>query len=86
MIAIAPNGKRIIGRLEELSARAEITENSFYRDDDGNLDWDWTGHTEVFWDGQRPIKDEHGRDIFLDDEGNEWAEDQLTFTEEKEGG
>ncbi len=81
MYALSPKGTRILGTLEELTARAEIA--SFTRGPDGKIEWDYEGDTEVFWDGQMTVKDKQGREIFLDANGDEWALDQLTLVEEE---
>ena len=83
MKAISPAGTEIIGTLDTVQARAEIIPGTFKRLADGSLDHEWEGSTEVFWDDQRTLKRD-GKDIYLDDEGNEWTEDQIKLVDEDE--
>lgn len=78
MRAVSPNGKRILGTLERLEARADIEDGSFFRDESGEMRFEWEGYTEVFWDSQRTL-DRKGKVIFLDDDGDEWTAEQLTL-------
>lgn len=85
MNAYAPNGMPILGTLERIEGRAEIQEGSFTRKR-GKLTFEWQGGTEVFWDGQRTVEKKRKGElvkVFLDEEGNEWTEDQITVREEK---
>jgi hypothetical protein len=74
---ISPNGSRIIGTLERLTARANATEFS----ETGEPDYE--GGTEVFWDDQetvtvcRRIGDTLSI-VYLDEHGAEWTFDQLS--------
>ena len=80
-VARAPNGKLIIGTLERLSGRANIVEGSFTRNENGTLTFEYEGYTEVFWEEQKTVR-RNGRPIFLDEEGFQWEETQLLFSEE----
>lgn len=75
----APNGKRIVASLETMQGEAEI--NGFH--DDGTPDYE--GTTEVWWDSQRTVTQDHGagpKAIFIDEDGGEWTFDQCTLTED----
>lgn len=74
---ITPNDTAIIGSLERLSGRANIT----CFDADGTPDYE--GYTEVFWDGQVTLT-RKGKPIYLDREGNEWTLDQCKRLTEDE--
>ena len=80
-VARAPNGKLIIGTLERLSSRANIVEGSFTRNENSTLTFEYEGYTEVFWEEQKTVH-RNGRPIFLDEEGFQWEETQLLFSEE----
>ncbi len=83
LIAIAPNGEEITGTLEKLEGRANIrfTRPGEGEEDEGHVSFDWTGDTEIFWDGQETDRNDKGQRIFLDHEGNTWTEDQLSLYE-----
>lgn len=83
MRAFAPNGSPILGTLEKLSGRAEITEDSYKKNPDGTLDFDYQGGTEIFYDDQETVVQE-GKRMFLSADGNEWPEDQLVLREGEE--
>lgn len=74
---VSPTGKPILGTLEKLTARAEITGIN----DDGTPEYE--GDTEVFWDSQETAELD-GKVIFLDEDGYEWTFDQLKPVEESE--
>ena len=68
-------GARIRGTYEVIHGVAEVTEDSYHRDADGNIAFDHKGETEVFWDDSVTVRvnekvvflDEHGHDITQDD-------------------
>jgi hypothetical protein len=81
MVLISPEGTRIIGTLERLSGRAEIVQDSFRGTPQGGFTFEYEGTTEVFWDGQETeVWD--GERVFLDKEGNEFAEHTLRLVPE----
>lgn len=82
MNAYSPKGKRILGTLERLDGRAEVSENSWKREG-GRLTFDFQGYTEIFWDGQRTAK-RKGKTLFLDEDGNEWTAAEIVLKEEEE--
>lgn len=71
----SPNGSEIVGTLEHLTARAEITGI------ERNGDPIYMGETEVFWDSQT-TQTRNGAVIFLDHDGMEWTFDQLVWEED----
>jgi hypothetical protein len=83
MKLVAPNGKEICGTSEELPGVALIREDSFGRDESGNLVWDWDGETKILWDGQRTSRI-NGKILFVDGDGNEWGEYELRLVGEEE--
>lgn len=78
---VSPNNTRIIGTLEKLVGRGEIT--CFNKLDDGKIDIVWDGYTEVFWDSQETVQ-RKGQRIFLDREGNEYPEDKCRLVTQEE--
>ena len=69
----APNGKMITGTLElipgcEASADVELK--------GGVLEVEYTGDTDVNWNGQRSVKSSGGR-VFIDSDGELWREQEL---------
>lgn len=67
---VSPNGDQILGTLEKLTGRAEITGI----EDDGTPVY--SGGTEIFYDDQVTVMRD-GRMVFLCTEGDEWTFDQL---------
>lgn len=95
MRAYAPNGQEIEGTLERLSGRSDVDPESWKRNGDGDLGFEFGGWTEVFWDESRtemrPKYNGHGHPegdtpgterIFLDTEGNEWPECKIELRDE----
>lgn len=74
---LSPHGVPIVGTLEHIPARAEITGIS----DKGEPFF--TGDTEEFWDDQSTVLRD-GKVVFLCEEGGEWTFDQLTPCSEPE--
>lgn len=81
MKAFAPNGAEIIGTCDMIPGNALIS--NFTRLPDGSLELDWVGETEVCWDGQETKTDARGQTIYVDDNGNEWPEDQVSLEGEE---
>lgn len=77
---VSPTGSPILGTLERLTGRAEISGIA----DDGTPQF--MDETEVFWDDQRTAKTDDGKVIFLDANGAEWTFDQLTPADDSEEG
>lgn len=74
---VAPNGQVIVGLLEQVSTTAYFSLESPERDKEGQFNTEYTGQSEVHWDGQH-AQTSKGERLFLDDLGNEWRESQLT--------
>lgn len=74
---LSPTGSEIIGTLERLIGRAEISGIQ----DDGTPKY--AGETEVFWDDQTSVLRD-GKRVFLDEDGAEWTFDQLKPVAEPE--
>jgi hypothetical protein len=67
--AFHPNGERIIGTLESLEGRANVNPGTFSRDEDGSLDFEYQGETEVYGDSQSS-KRENGERVFISEHGS----------------
>lgn len=55
MQAFAPNGSAILGTLEKLSGRAEVTQGGYTKNPDGTLEFEYQGGTEIFYDDQETV-------------------------------
>lgn len=75
---LSPNGSPIIGTLERLSGRAEISDI-----DPTTGEPEYSGSTAIFYDDQETVRRD-GKIVFLDDGGDEWTFDQLVLAEEVE--
>jgi hypothetical protein len=64
----------IIGTSEMIPGTAQIEDPRF---EDGKLTWEWSGGTDVCWDGQETRKDSNGETLFIGSDGNEYPESQL---------
>lgn len=75
----SPLGDEIIGVLEVVRGCANI--NGFYQDGSPQ----YAGGTTMYWDEQKPVVDEDGGMIYLDELGAEWKfSDLVEFQEETE--
>lgn len=83
MKAYAPNGSQIIGTLERLAGRAEITADSFKRAAGGTIEHEWEGGTEIFYDDQRTVQRD-GEDVYLAEDGTDWKESELALLNDEE--
>lgn len=70
-------GYEVIGTVERMTGVAGISHGSFTRTSSG-LDFDWSGTTDVDWDNQTTLRNEHGR-VFVDDERNEVNETDIVL-------
>lgn len=75
---LSPDGNRILGTLDRLYAVANVA--AVVRSPDGVYELDWTGTTDVFWDGQT-IETLDGERLYVCTQGREWKESELTFVE-----
>ena len=74
---IAPNGERIIGTFEQLSATAYV--QGFTRTKKG---WEpeYEGESNIDWDNQAPIRRD-GQLVVVDEDGNTWSEEECSWEE-----
>ena len=70
----SPTGARIIGTSETVPGCALVQEVRLM--DDGSLDVEYEGETEVFWDGQMNDRRD-GERVWQDDNGKTWRESEL---------
>lgn len=81
--AVAPNGKLIVGTLESLIAQADIEVDSFSKDENGELEFDYTGNSDVSWDTQETYCEGDER-IFVDEGGETWKESEIKLVDPEE--
>lgn len=81
MKAYGLTGRPILGTLERCPGRAEVQHDSFERNPDGSLEFEYSGSTEYFYDDQRTVT-RKGLVVFLDDEGSEWTSAQVILSED----
>ena len=77
-------GARIRGTLERLHGRAEATEDSFRRDADGNVEFDYDGETEIYWDDGITVRRDD-KIVYLDEHGAEVTQDDIVLVDELSG-
>jgi hypothetical protein len=78
----APNGKLIIGTLEDIpGCVAYINGLADTQTVKGEFDIEYEGTTEVNWDGQSTRR-QNGVRIFVDEGGTEWLETELTVKDD----
>lgn len=75
---LSPKGSPIIGTLEKLLGRAEISNI-----DPATGTPEYSGSTEVFWDDQETVYRDD-KIVYLDEAGEEWTFDQLTRVKEED--
>ena len=69
-------GARIRGTYERLHGVAEAAEGSFRRAANGNIELDYEGETEVFWDDST-IVERDGKFVYLDEHGHDITQDNI---------
>ena len=69
-------GARIRGTYERLHGVAEAAEGSFRRAANGNIEFDYEGETEVFWDDST-IVERDGKFVYLDEHGHDITQDNI---------
>ncbi len=82
MKAIAPNNLEITGTLEVVRGRGLITfcgPDEEGEETEGHLSFCFDGETEMFWDEQKTARTEEGLCLFLDEEGGEWTEKDISL-------
>jgi hypothetical protein len=80
-VLVAPNRLVIQRTLEQLSGVALIYQG---RLENGRLEFEYFGTTEIWHDETRTADNEQGETIFVDAEGKEWPESQLMLVNEDE--
>ncbi len=83
MKALSPSGAEIIGTADTIQATAIVQADTFTRNDNGSLSFDYTGESDVDWNSQRP-HERDGKPLFIDENGARWTADQITLIEESE--
>ena len=80
--AYSPTGVLIIGTREVVYGTCGIVPGSFSRKD-GEITVEYDGNgTELDWDGQESFQID-GKTVYLDENGHEWTEDQLSLIPEE---
>lgn len=77
-------GARIKGTYEQVTGCALTIDDSYERDEKGEVIYDHDGETEVYWDGQITLRRPDGKTIFLDADGDEVHEDDILLFESDE--
>lgn len=78
---MSPDGSRIKGTLERLTAVAVVAPDTLVRDADGKVTYEYSGGTEVNWDsqvtltGRGPTK--QPEIVFVDEDGTQWLANEL---------
>ncbi|MEW5425077.1 hypothetical protein [Amorphus sp. 3PC139-8] len=81
--ALTPDGKRIVGVVEEIVGTARLGEDSFSREANGELGFSYAGETEIDWNSQKPVRPSDGKGrIFVDEDGEFWRETEIVLEEE----
>ena len=80
VLVYSPDGWLIQGTAEELPAIGEV----HFQLNDDELEWDFTGSTDVRWDGQQTLK-QNGDPLFVDMAGNKYPEHELVVNPTKVG-
>lgn len=77
--AFSPTGSPIVATSDLVPANAMIAEDSFSREADGSLafEYDGTG-SKMCWDGQY-TQEIDGKALFVAEDGTEWREDELVL-------
>jgi len=78
-VVTSPTGSRICAEVDTIIGHASI--DHFTKDDDGGLEPEFAGETEVMWDSQVPVL-VNGQRQFIDENCHLWSEVQLTIIED----
>ena len=73
-------GAQIQGTLERLHGRAATTEDSFRGDADGNIEFDYEGETEIYWDDGITVRRDD-KIVYLDEHGAEVTQDDIVLVD-----
>ena len=66
-------GVPIVGTLERMEGQSDTVTDQWGRNAAGDLEYEHHGFTQVFWHGQKTVKDEYGKTVFVDEKGNHVA-------------
>jgi hypothetical protein len=85
---LAPNGAEIVGTKELVPGVALIQDVK--AKPDGGFTFEFAGDTEMDWDGQTTVCKNVGKNgapvrVFVDDQGDEWLETDLSVDEGDDG-
>lgn len=80
MRVLCPDGYEILGTREVLEGRAKV---DFFRVDGGELEWEHTGYTEIFWEGAETMTKD-GSTCFLCRNGDEHTFDEFVVEDDEE--
>ena len=80
MHAKAPNGKRIVAMCDLVPANSLIADDTFRRDPDGSIAFEWAGESVLCWDGQYTMQRE-GEDLYVDEDGETWRESEIKLVD-----
>ena len=75
----APNGVKITGTRELVPATSAIEDGSVVKTEAG-YGFQFVGQTDLDWDNQT-TEVINGQQIYVDEDGEEWPEDQLEYRE-----
>lgn len=81
MRAYAPSGMPIIGTKEIVPGVACVRPDSFRKNGNGGVDFEYLGHTDVDWDSQTTVKIADKK-VFIDADGLQWTEDSIVLRDE----
>lgn len=81
MYAYSPTGSPIVATAEMVPSNAAVWPDSFTRNAGGQLQFDHTGESDVFWDSSETRESLTGELIFVDQDGKLWPESQLQLRE-----
>jgi hypothetical protein len=82
-VFLSPEGNLIVGTLETVPGVAVIDMDSA-RIENGKLEFDYAGQTDLWWDDQSTQR-KKGKRLFVDDEGKSFTEDQIYFIDPDNG-
>ena len=79
----APDGVEIVGTVEIVPAVSTFAADSVTRTPSGTFEFDYTGNTDVYWNGQRTVVRD-GQRVFEDQDGCEHLENTLLLLTDEE--
>ncbi len=76
--AYAPNGKQIVAQLHKIQRAGAMIVGFKAPKATSNMDIEFSGWTEVYWDTQAPTR-RFEQLAYIDEDGGDWLESDLTF-------